>query len=115
MDEQLEKLRIATEELEEVVSIEDSDVGLWEQVLERREQVMQDIEILLQAGNAFTPNQKERLSMMNEINLSIFAQMNLRKDDLKKKIEKIQQNKTVRQFYNNGGTTAYGSFIDRRK
>lgn len=115
MDTLLTCLHEKTQSLAMLVEQKDSDVDQWMNYLDEREQIMKDIQTLVQEGAEFTFKQKERLALMSEINSRILPQMDIRKQDLQQKIENIQQNKAVRQFYNNEGPSGYGAFFDQKK
>lgn len=115
MDTLLASLHEKTQSLALLVEQKDSDIDQWMNYLDEREQIMQDIQTLVQEGAVFTANQKERLALSSEINLRILPQMDIRKHDLQQKIENIQQNKAVRQFYNSEGPSGYGAFFDQKK
>lgn len=104
-----------TQALALLVEQKDSDVDKWMDYLDEREQIMQDIQVIVQEGFIFTTSQKEQLLQMSEINNRILPQMDIRKQDLSQKIGNIQQNKAVRQFYNSEGPSGYGAFFDQKK
>lgn len=115
MDALLANLHDMTQSLSELVEQKDSETDGWMSYFDEREQIMQEIEALIQTGDKFTANQKELLSKTSEINQRILPLMDIRKQDLQQKIENIQQNKAVRQFYNNEGPSGYGAFFDQKK
>lgn len=115
MDILLANLYEKTQSLALLVEQEDSDLDEWMKFLDEREQIMKDVQTYVQNGVGFTESQKQLLAQMNEINLRILPQMDIRKQDLQQKIGNIQQNKAVRQFYNSEGLTGYGAFFDQKK
>lgn len=114
VDQLLEDMFDKTRRLASIVEKTDSEPDEWMAILDEREKVIHDVQLLLSEGYILTDRQKQQLEQMQELNLQMMPQMEQAKQHVKKKLDEIRQKKAARTFYNGSGLTGYGAFFDTR-
>ncbi|MED1952371.1 flagellar protein FliT [Brevibacillus centrosporus] len=115
IDPLLETLIAKTDQLAQLVEEKMNDTEECMAMLDEREKVIDDVTLLLRRGLTLSKDHKQQLARMQEINLRILEKIELRKSDIKKKLDSIQQKKVAKQSYNQSIPNGYGAFFDRKK
>ncbi|WP_053373825.1 flagellar protein FliT [Paenibacillus sp. FJAT-27812] len=107
-----------TRSLEERVVDENSEPEEWIELLDKRQEHINALTILLSQGIAFTDSQKKScLQPAYEIDLRIFPIMDQKKKKLESEIINLKKSKAANQQYGDYGNSysPYGAFFDTKK
>jgi len=114
MDRLLEEMFDKTRNLAHMVEQEGTEPDEWMAVLDEREILIGEVQLLLSQGYTLTPRQRRMLEQMQELNLNMMPHMEKRKADVKRKLDDIRKKKAVHHLYNKAGLAGYGAFFDKR-
>lgn len=119
----VEEMFTLTVELQEKVASfdmeeeEEDDSIEWVNLLEQRQSVIDDMELLLQQGQTFSALHKEKLKQIHEIDQQISPLLSDNQKKIQQKIAQLNKSKIANQQYNGGYggyQTAYGAFLDKK-
>ena len=101
---------------EQAVLREDAEPDEWVELLEQREQIMQQITEAIQGGAVPREEWRQQyIAPALEVNNRLIPIMEEQKNRLSDKIQQLQQGKTVNKQYMGYNTAAYGAFFDTKK
>ncbi|MGN7469348.1 flagellar protein FliT [Brevibacillus sp. SAFN-007a] len=115
LDTLLEQLFEATNRLEQAVVLQDSDVDEWLEILNEREALIAQMKDTNIVNEALTTGQRQRLSLIDEVNQRLLAAMDSRKQGVQKQLNNVQRSKLAMNSYYDMGPSGYGAFFDRKK
>lgn len=116
MEERLEKLLSLSLLLEKSVLDAESDPDDWVDILEERQQVMDQIQTALAEGATVSDTDKQNfLAKAYEIDQRILPIMEGKKLDVQDELHKLQKKKLAQKQYHGSAISAYGAFFDRKK
>lgn len=115
MNQLLAEMFDKTQQLVHIVEEADSDLDEWMVILDEREALIQNVQLLLTEGFTLSQQQKQQLEQMQKLNLQMMPLMEQRKENTQRKLEDIRKKKAARNFYNPEGAAGYGAFFDKRK
>lgn len=103
----------------EVQQFNEEDVNgpdKWVDLLEKRQQVIDQISLELQQGGFLTDSHKYRLKELQQIDQQVIPLIVEKKNKIQAQITQINLTKKINQQYNGYGMkTAYGAFFDKKK
>lgn len=110
------QLLVHSRELEKAVLQEESDPEQWLELLEKREELLQQISDAIGEGTVLPAEWKQQyVEPFLEIDQRLIPIMKGKQDQLSGKIAQIKRGRTVNKQYGGYGTTAYGAFFDKKK
>lgn len=115
VDTLLERLFKVTSDLEQAVTLQDSDPDEWLAILDEREVLIVQIGENVIADSELTPGQRECLTRIYEVNQRLLPLMDSRKQGVQKQLNHVQRSKLAMNLYHANGPSGYGAFIDRKK
>jgi flagellar protein FliT len=115
MDTLMDELLQQTMRLEQMVLQADSDPDEWLLLLDKREQLIEQMASLTTPEHGLTASQKNTLERIHEINRRLLSQMQNRHQGVQKKLTGIQRSKAAMHSYTDTGPNAYGAFFDSKK
>ncbi|NEW08836.1 hypothetical protein GK047_22830 [Paenibacillus sp. SYP-B3998] len=104
--------------LEKTVLDEESDPEKWIELLDKRQEVMDQLSGLFVKGISLTETQKQTyFQPAYEVDKRIIPIMDREKKKLESQIANVQKNKIVNQQYGGYGTSysPHGAFFDKKK
>lgn len=114
IDRLLEEMDQKTKMLVQLFEQSDPEPEEMIHVFDKRGELIEELQSILPEGYVLSLSQRQQLENMQELNLQMLPKMEQLKYDFKKKLDDIRQKKAAAQFYNSGGTTAYGAFFDKK-
>jgi flagellar protein FliT len=113
----LEQVYSLTEELEQMVIQEEGDPESWVEVLDKRQEIIDQLTSQFQQGDKISDERKTRyLLAIREIEKRMVPVMEQKKREMQSKMVRVQKNKIGVQQYNGYNTSnAYGAFFDQKK
>ncbi|WNF06284.1 flagellar protein FliT [Brevibacillus borstelensis] len=115
MDGLVERMLDLTTRLEKAVSQKDSEPDEWLLLLDERQNLMNQLDGRIQAGEKLSEAQTMLLMHIHEANQRLQPVMLNRKQGVEKKLMEIQRNKVAVDAYHETGPNAYGAFFDSKK
>ncbi|REK61028.1 MAG: flagellar protein FliT [Brevibacillus sp.] len=106
-----------TQLLEKCISNPDSEPEEWLELLEEREQMIEELSRFIEKGEIISDHiRTEYLAKVYEINQRLVPVVINRKQDVSTKLAKLKQSQVVnRQYTGDGAPVAYGAFFDKKK
>lgn len=114
MNQLLAEMFDKTQQLAHIIEQADSEPDEWMVILDERETLIQDVQLLLTEGFTLSQQQKQQLEQMQQLNLRMMPLMEQRKEEMQRKLDDVRKKKAARNFYNQEGAAGYGAFFDKR-
>lgn len=117
MDELADEILQLTLQFQEQLLTVDSDPDEWLNLLDKRDHVIAQIDLLMTTGLTLLDSQKQVLQNGYQLNQKILPLMNARLQNLQGKMAALQRSKMAVSTYMDvdTGPNGYGAFFDRRK
>ncbi|MED1915770.1 hypothetical protein P4V64_10670 [Bacillus thuringiensis] len=104
-----------TRELEKSILIEESEPETWNSLLEKRQQVMDLIDLLLEKGGNLEASALQNLQEAFMIDQKLYPLMNKERNSIEEKMKELNQIKVASNRYNNlANLSGYGAFFDTK-
>ncbi len=88
----------------------------WVDLLEKRQQVIDQISLQLQLGGSLTEEHKHRMAEVQLVDQQLMSLIVENKNRVQGQINQLNKTKLINQQYNGYGMkTAYGAFFDKKK
>ncbi|MED1784202.1 hypothetical protein P4V43_20485 [Brevibacillus fortis] len=104
-----------TRELEKSILREESEPETWNELLEKRQQVMDQIDLLLEKGGNLEASALQNLQEAFAVDQKLYPLMNKERNSIEEKMKELNQIKVASNRYNNlSNLSGYGAFFDTK-
>lgn len=115
IDALLEQLGGVTCRLEQVVMFSESEPEEWMDLLDERENLVEQLQEIGLVASNLTELQRNELVQIDVINQRVVSFMERRKNGVQQQLNNLQRSKLAMNSYNEVGANGYGAFFDRKK
>lgn len=110
MEERINRLLKLTETLQAHVLDKQDDPDEWNEILDQRQQIIEELQVYIELGNTFSENHKQVISSVMRIDQEIGPIMEKAKKDIEEQLKLLERTKLAKRQYD--GSERYGRYDD---